>query len=122
MDRLLLKVKEGDTWNLSVELRQADGSAYPLDGMTAHMQIRNAPKGAVIADLSSAEGDIALDDPEDGDVSVIVSSDVTQGITRAGQPKLVYADLELRDSADPPLVITVAAFEFEVGVESTVRV
>lgn len=122
MDRLLLKMKEGDTWNLSVELRQADGSAYPLDGMTAHMQIRNAPKGAVIADLSSADGDIALNDPEDGDVSVVVSSDKTQGITRGNQSRMVYADLELRDSADPPLVITVLAVEFEVSVESTVRV
>lgn len=122
MSRVLLPVKEGDTWNIAIQCRDSLGAAYNLTGFTAHMQIRTAPKGTVLVELGSAGGDIEMNSPDPGDLLVIVDSDTTEGLTLNNHNRTLYADVELRDAATPPLVITVAALEFDVEPDSTIRV
>ena len=120
MSRVVLDVKEGDTWELLVQCRNSDTTAYDLTNKTAHLQLRHAAKGKLIADIDSIGGDILLNNPQNGDVLAIISSDYTKNLT-SGEVTSVYADVELRSADLVPVVLTVASLELRVEPESTVR-
>lgn len=119
-ERTRVDVVEGDTWQVQVEAREADGSAYSFAGLSPFLQLRREIGGDVIGELTSGAG-LTLDSPEPGDILVKVPTTLTAGVCRSRRGCSVVADLELRSSADPPVVTTLVALEFVVLPEATRR-
>lgn len=86
-------VDQGATIDRVFTWYQADGvTPVNLTGFSAHMQVRSSAGGTLLADLSTAEGQISLGEAA-GTITLNVAAAVTAGWTFGGG---VY-DLQLTD-------------------------
>lgn len=119
-ERTRIDVVEGDTWQVSVEVRESDGSAYSFTGLSPFLQLRREIGGEVIGELTEGDG-LTLDSPQAGDIAVAVPCTLTAGLCRNRRGCSVVGDLELRTADATPVVTTVAALQFDVLPEATRR-
>lgn len=87
--RLDLKLVAGDSFTRTIRLQEQGGTAIDLTGLTGRAQIRDRPKGKLLAEFT-----VAIPTPANGEV--VFSLDTTQ--TRALPGKGVW-DLELDGGA-----------------------
>lgn len=101
---------QGAVFDLLLEITEDDNSIRDLTGCTAHMQVRTAPGGTLIADLTIANGSITIDGPA-GTIHLHQTSTQTNGYSISGLTQgwvrtedtrrygpIAYYDLEITDS------------------------
>lgn len=109
-------VKEGDTWQLEIQVLDGAGAPYNFTGLTATMNVCRQLSSTLLTTLTEADG-ITLDSPSAGYVTIAVPSTVTGGLCAGKTNEIVYADLRLSSADLVPVVTTVACLEFTVEPE-----
>lgn len=87
-----LVIKQGDTLHLEILWTDSEGAPVDMTGCSARMQLRVTPTSAVVLDLSTENGRIAL---AAGAITLDVDAATMQGLTcEAGSFDLqvTYAD------------------------------
>jgi hypothetical protein len=75
-----VEIDVGATWTLGVTYKDAAGNPINLTGATAKLQVRDAPGGTVLLDLSSPSGGITIT-PLAGQIDVTASHTLTGAVT-----------------------------------------
>lgn len=69
-------IDEGETWTISVEYQDSDGSVIPLTGYTAHLRVRPFPSSEPVATYTDATGHIVIDGLN-GELTITLSDEDT---------------------------------------------
>lgn len=76
-------IDQGSEWRRSIRLQQPSGDPVDLTGCTARMQIRRAVEGEIIAELTTDNGRLVIDEAA-GRISMHIPSAVTDAFTTDG--------------------------------------
>lgn len=104
---------QGSTFQRVIEIKDTDGTVFPLNGYTARMQVRReVDSTATLIELSTANGRIVLY-PTLGAIELKLTAAETGAMTRGG-----HYDLELVKTSDGE-VSKVLRGEFRLEKEVT---
>lgn len=95
--------EEGSDWSRTLELQQPDGDPVNLTGCSARMQVRTKIDGAVVVELSSANGRIEIDG-EAGKISLALGHATTFAALDELIRRTVSEDAGTDDSGMPVIV------------------
>ena len=81
---------QGSTFTRTIEIKEADGTVFPLAGYTARMEVRRTvDASSALIGLSTADGRIVIN-PSLGALTITLTPELTASLTQSG----VY-DLEI---------------------------
>jgi len=85
---------QGSTFTRTIEIKEADGTVFPLAGYTARMEVRRTvDASSALIGLSTANGRIVIN-PSLGALTMTLTPELTASLTQSG----VY-DLEIVHTA-----------------------
>lgn len=100
--RHTFSVYQGQTWEETLTVENADGSPMDLTGFEARMQIRaDLSDTDVILELDGDNGRLEITDAANGEITLTVSAADTAGLDLAFDTQTWVYDLEVY-RADPP--------------------
>lgn len=91
-----LQAYQGQTWDDSIVVNQADGTAANLTGYTARMHIRDEySSSTTVLELTAANGRLTIPTPANGTIVFNVSAADMAAIDLDHEPRSFVYDLEI---------------------------
>lgn len=91
-----IQIEPGATFELPLQFLDANSVPINLTGYTARMQVRPAPGGTLILDLTTSNGKIVITDAAQGKLKLLVEASETNSVP----PGVYRYDLELQSPAN----------------------
>lgn len=95
-----LQAYQGQTWDDSIVVNQADGTPTDLTGYSARMQIREEYSSpTAFLELTAGNGRLSIPTPADGTIVFNVTASDMAALDLNYEPKALFYDLEIYTGA-----------------------